>query len=66
MTWLNRQVNMKVSLGIIAYVDPMLLGGLEQFPWHAWKFKNKRERATIEVGAMSHDGTTARFSGCTR
>jgi light-regulated signal transduction histidine kinase (bacteriophytochrome) len=28
---------------------------------NAWKFTSKQERATIEIGAMAHDLTTAYF-----
>ncbi|HEX7767790.1 MAG TPA: PAS domain S-box protein, partial [Nitrospira sp.] len=60
--WPNRQVNLTVAPGLMADADPVLfrvvLGNLLG---NAWKFTSKQARAAIEVGAMSHDGTTAYF-----
>ena len=60
--WPGRQVELVVAPGLQAQGDPQLLRILfDNLLGNAWKFTNKRERATIEVGALSHDGTTAYF-----
>jgi PAS domain S-box-containing protein len=60
--WPGRQVELVVAPGLRAQGDPGLLRIVfDNLLGNAWKFTSKQERATIEVGALSHDGTTAYF-----
>ncbi len=60
--WPGRQVELVVAPGLRAPGDPRLLQIVfDNLLGNAWKFTSKQERATIEVGAMSHDGTAAYF-----
>lgn len=60
--WPGRQVELVVAPGLQAQGDTHLLRILfDNLLGNAWKFTSEQERATIEVGALSHDGTTAYF-----
>ena len=60
--WPGRQVELVVAPGLQAQGDLQLLRIVfDNLLGNAWKFTSKQERATIEVGALSHDGTTAYF-----
>ena len=60
--WPGRQVELVVAPGLRAQGDPRLLWIVfDNLLGNAWKFTSKQERAAIEVGAKSHDGTTAYF-----
>ena len=60
--WPGHQVELVIAPGLRAQGDPRLLGIVfDNLLGNAWKFTSKQERAVIEVGAMSHDGTKAYF-----
>jgi PAS domain S-box-containing protein len=60
--WPDCQVELVVAPGLRAQGDPRLLQIVfDNLLGNAWKFTSKQERAVIEVGTMSHDGTTAYF-----
>lgn len=60
--WPGRQIELVVAPGLRAQGDPRLLRIVfDNLLGNAWKFTSKQERAAIEVGTMSHDGTTAYF-----
>ncbi|MEO6197843.1 MAG: PAS domain S-box protein, partial [Dehalococcoidia bacterium] len=61
-SWPGRQVELVVAPGLCAEGDTRLLQIVfDNLLGNAWKFTSKQERAAIEVGAMSQDGTTAYF-----
>ena len=60
--WLGRQVKLVIAQELCAEGDqPLLRIVLDNLFGNAWKFTSKQEQATIEFGAMSHDGKTAYF-----
>ncbi len=60
--WPGRQVELVVAPGLQAQGDQRLLQIVfDNLLGNAWKFTSKQERAVIEVGTRSHDGTTAYF-----
>ena len=60
--WPGRQVKLIIAPGLHAEGDQQLLRIVfDNLLGNAWKFTSKREQATIEVGAISHNGTTAYF-----
>jgi PAS domain S-box-containing protein len=60
--WPGCQVELVVAPGLRAQGDSRLLRIVfDNLLGNAWKFTSKQERATIEIGAMAHDLTTAYF-----